>query len=308
MRRSIAQRFDKVPRVGPNGATVIKRPENLSVALMAACVMALCGCGGEYILTVPDLVAPPGETANVVIRLERYEFASLRMTVEGAPMRFQVGKLLEVGAYTDEMGFTGLLTDAGYAGTAVPMPETEGTYVLNVSLQDNEGDQAHVETPVYVWARGSALTAVDLDSLPVAEEMDAVYARAALAAVAMTSHVVYLTQAGVGDKAALREKIVTAGYPDGPVFTWRRSTLHFVRTGPLRLPQFVRESRLVMHMRYLKALYPGLAGGICTTSGAAAELAEAGIMPVLVGEADVEGLTVTRRSTWSDLARRGVAK
>ena len=38
------------------------------------------------------------------------------------------------------------------------------------------------------------------------------------------------------------------------------------------------------------------------------ELAEAGIMPVLVGEADVEGLTVTRRSNWSDLARRGVAK
>jgi len=282
--------------------------ENLSLALVVACAAALCGCGGEYILTVPDMVAPVGETANVVIRLQRYEFASLRMSVEDAPMRFQVGDLLEVGAYTDELGFTGLLTDKGYAGTAVPVPETEGTYVLNVSLQDDEGDEAHAATPVYVWPRDAALTAVDVDALPPADEMGSVAAKTALDAIAKTSRVVYLTRDDVGDKAAVRAKIARAGYPDGPVFTWRRSTLHFVRTGPLRLPQFVRESRLVMHLRYLKALFPGLARGICTTSAAARELARAGITPVVVGPADPDGLTVTRRRDWSDLAARGIEK
>ena len=274
---------------------------------MAVCAWALCGCGGEYILSVPDQVAPAGGGANVVIRLERYEFASFRMSVEGAPMRFQVGDLLEVGAYTDEMGFTGLLTEAGYAGTAVGVPEAEGTYVLTVSLQDDEGDEAHAAVPVYVWSRRSALTAVDVDALPRADEMGAVSAKAALDAIAASSHVVYLTQDDVGEKSVVREKIIKAGYPDGPVFTWRRSYVHFVRTGPLRLPQFVRESRLVMHLRYLKALFPGLACGICTTSDAAGELARAGITPVLVGRADAEGLTVTRRQDWSDLAQRGLA-
>ena len=273
------------------------------------CVLALAGCGGEYIITVSDQVAPAGGSANVVIRLERYEFASIRKSVEGAPIRLQVvdqvPPLLECGAYTDEIGFTGALTDQGYAGTAVPVPKKEGKYVLRVSLQDNRGDEARSETPVYVWQRDSSVTAVDLDSLPAAEEPAAAHAGAALARVAKNSHVVYLTQTDAGDKDAARAKVTTRGYPDGPVLTWRRSTLHFARIGPLRLPQFVRESRLVMHMKYLKALLPGLKAGLCATAPAAREFAEAGISPVIVGTADTEGVAATRRADWADVSRQG---
>lgn len=269
------------------------------------CAWAPAGCSGEYILTVPDQVVPAGGKANVVMRLERYEFASLRTSVEGAPIRFQVGKLLERCAYTDELGFTGTLTDEGYAGTDVPVPKKPGKYVLTVSLQDDAGDEAHAEAPVYVWGPDRPVTAVDLDSLPSADDDEAGDAKAAMARIAESSHVVYLTRDDVDDKADARAKLTTCGYPDGPVLTWRRSTIHFARVGPLRLPQFIHESRLVMHMKYLRRRLPSLQTGVCTTENAAREFAKAGIRPVLVGDKDAEGLTVTRRTDWADLAGKG---
>jgi len=274
-----------------------------------ACVCALAGCGGRYVVTVGDQVARAGGSANVAIRLQRYEFAWIRKSVEGAPIRLQVvdqvPDLMECGCYTDEIGFTGLATEQGFAGTAVPVPEAEGKYVLRISLQDNRGDEARVETPVYVWRPDTRLTAVDLDALPDAEDVAAADAAAALERIAETSRVVYLTRRHVGDKDAARAKVTACAYPDGPVLTWRRSYLHFARVGPLRLPQFVRESRLVMHMTYLKALFGGLEAGLCTTASAAREFAGAGIRPVVVGTADTEGLSVTRRADWADVARRG---
>ncbi len=121
---------------------------------MLACVCALAGCRGQYIITLGDQVAPAGGNANVAMRLERYEFGSLRMSVEGQPMRFQVGDRPENerGAYTDVLGFTGTL-DEPLAGTAVPVPEEPGKYVLKVSLQDDLGDEAHAEAALYVWKR-----------------------------------------------------------------------------------------------------------------------------------------------------------
>jgi len=276
-----------------------------TLAAILACVWAQAGCGGEYILNVPDQIAQIGQTANVVIRLERYEFASLRMSVEGAPIRLQVGDLLEHGAYTDEMGYTGLVTEDGYAGTAVDVPDEEGKYVLKISLQDDLGDEAYAEAPVYVWPRDVRVTAVDLDALPGAEDPVAGLAKAALDAIAATSRIVYLTQNDVADKPASRKKITACGYPDGPVSTWRRSYWHFVRTGKLRLPRFVVESRLVMHLRYLRALFPGLKAGVCTSEAAAREFAKWGIRPVLVGPVDAVDLDATRRLDWWHLMKRG---
>ena len=309
-RRFFPAAFDNRPPIQPNVTTVTIGRVILRLTGAWVCVSALAGCGGEYILTVGDQVATAGGEANVIIRLEKYEFVSYRTPAEGQPMRFQVADLLECCAYTDELGFTGssILTERGYAGTAVPVPKKEGKYVLKVSLQDDRGREAYAEVPVYVWLRGSPVTAVDLDSLPVAEDPAAAEAKSALAAIAKISHVVYLTQTDVGDKPPVRAKLTACGYPDGPVLTWRRSYLHyFARTGPLRLPQHIRESRLVMHLEPLRTILVGLKVGVCTTQSAAREFAKAEIRPVLVGTA-AEGLAVTRRADWADLARRGTGK
>ncbi|MBL7133740.1 MAG: hypothetical protein ISS78_06550 [Phycisphaerae bacterium] len=280
-----------------------------ALAAILACAWSLAGCGREFVVTVPDQVAQVGGKANVVIRLERYEFASLKMTVEGAPMRVQVGDRLECGAYTDELGFTGWLSESGFGeGTGVPVPDKAGKYVLNVSLQDDMGDEAHAEAPVYVWPREEKLTAVDLDALPDAGDAAAPLAKAAVDEIAKTSHVVYLTQTDVEDKPAARSKVAACGYPDGPVFTWRRRYRHFVRTGKYRRPRIVDESRLVMNLWYLRGLFPDLKAGVCIDVAAAREFENSGIRPVLVGPAEATGIKATRRVDWLDLMQKGTGQ
>jgi len=294
--------------MGPNVWTVKNQQYIMALAALLAGVCALGGCEGEYILTVPDQIARIGETANVVIRVERYEVGSLRMDIEGAPIRLQVGDLTEHGAFTDEMGFTGLLTDAGYAGTAVEVPKKEGRYVLKVSLQDDLGDEAYAEAPLYVWPHDVSVTAVDLDALPRAKDVAAVLAKDALDEIAKTSRLVYFTQNDVGDNPTTRGKITGCGYPEGPLFTWRRSYTHYVRTGKLRLPRRIIESRLVMHLGYLRKLFPGLKTGVCTTEAAAREFARVGIRPVIVGPVEILDLNTTRRVDWPRLKQHGAGQ
>lgn len=279
--------------IRPNVPTVTRtRRLILRLTGVLVCVCALAGCGGQYIITVGDQIARAGDAANVVIRLERYEFASFRMSVEGRPMRFQVRDLLECGAYTDELGFTGGATEEGYVGTLVPVPKEPGKYVLKVSLQDDQGDEAYAEAALYVWKKDSPVVAVDLDTLPTAADPAISDARSALARLAKTSHVVYLTQTDVADKAISRSKVSSCGYPDGPVLTWRRSYVHLARVGPLRMPRLIRnESRQVMPASHLKDLLGGLDMGLCATISAAHEFRKAGIRPVVV----------TRRASWAQI-------
>ena len=75
-------------------------------ALMAVLSAALGGgCGGQYILTVPDQVAPAGGQAATVARLQRSEFGSFAPPVKKAALRFQADGGPLRGAYTDSQGY-----------------------------------------------------------------------------------------------------------------------------------------------------------------------------------------------------------
>ena len=96
--------------------------------LTATCLALLCaGCGGQYLLTVSDQVAPAGGEAAVVVRLQRSEFYMVYVAVKDAAIRLQVGRGKDRGAYTDALG---------YAGTTLPAPETVGRYMLSVRHLD----------------------------------------------------------------------------------------------------------------------------------------------------------------------------
>ena len=56
------------------------------------------GCGGQYVLTVPDQVALAGAEAGLGVRLERSSFLWMTSSVEDEAVQFQVaGGALRAG-------------------------------------------------------------------------------------------------------------------------------------------------------------------------------------------------------------------
>ena len=115
------------------------------------------GCGGYYVLTVPDQVAPVGGEAVAVARLQRTEFLLVGSPMRKAALRFQATGCRERAAYTDKIG---------YAGASVPVPKKAGRFELVVSNPDNEGEGIFQSAPLFVWDPEREVVAVDLDCLP----------------------------------------------------------------------------------------------------------------------------------------------
>jgi len=280
------------------------------------------GCGGYYILTVPDQVAPAGGEAVAVARLQRSEFLFIAGPAREAAIRFQVADCPERGAYTDKIG---------YAGATVPAPAQPGRYEMTVSHLDFEGEEISATVPLYVWDPGKPVAAVDLDCLPRTSGgfwaatqaawsrmslgmissppsgREAVAAaRRALGRIAGGSNVLYLTRQNVADHAGLHDWLTTEGYPQGPILLWQRRRWHIVRKGRFSLPQVVIESRLVSQLDELRKTFARMSLGISTTALACRSFAEAGLRCVVIGDAKVPATNVLRFASWQALAEKGL--
>jgi hypothetical protein len=256
-----------------------------------------CGCGGDYILTVPDMVAPAGGEGMAVVRLQRADFMFVPMAVKDALIQLQVDDEPRRGAYTDALG---------YAGTSLTAPVKPGRYKLKASHSDHWGDEVQAESNAYVWDPRAQAVAVDLDCLPGMALGFSKQSSLALGRAAKGANILYLTRRSASSHAKLHAQLAKAGYPDGPILEWQRQYWRIVRDGKYyNMPRLVFESRMVSQLPDLRAMLPGLTVGICEDSLAAKAFAESNMRVVIVGSARVEAKDVVRRASWSELAEKG---
>ena len=254
--------------------------------IWAALLLVAGGCSGNYILTVPDQLAPAGGEATAVIRVQRNEFAGYPKAVKDSAIRFQVDGNELRAAYTDKKG---------YAGAAVPVGNKLGKFYLHVQHLDRTGVDAEAWAPCYVWDPQEYLVAVDLDGLPTGAS--AKDAAAAVSRVAKSAHVVYFTHEDVDEHGELRRRLEQSGYPDGPVLKWQQEGWHVART-KLNVPYLVIEPRLVSTLSPLRKQFPNFTAGICTRPLAAKAFAQAGLKVTVVGNAKADP-SAAHLNNWS---------
>lgn len=260
--------------------------------LVCAIVLAvLCGgCGGNYILTVPDQVAPAGGDAAAVVRLQRAEIYMVALPVEGAALRFRVAGGPERGAYTDENG---------YAGTTVPVPNKPGRYTMNVDHMDKEGDEIGTEVSCYTLDANAPVVVIDLESLPPLGTREAAAARDALQRLATAAAIIYVTQKPVKEHIHAHQGLRQENFPDGPILTWQHEYYHIVREGTLKMPRMVFENRMVSQLPTLKKLFGGLKVGVTNSRAAARLYADAGIN--IIALAPMDDVKVIKHVSWETL-------
>ena len=271
-------------------------PDRPKAWVLLVLTLATGGCGGYYTLTAGDHVAAAGQETAVVVRLQRNDFFVLNLPAKDAVMRFRIAREPERAAYTDKLG---------YAGTTVAAPVEPGRYTLHVNHMDFEGEEVSAVVPIYVWDANRPVVAVDADGLPRAYSADSDVAQAALLRIAETASIIYLTRKPIRRHADMHHRLDLANYPDGAVLLWRRQRWHVVRSGRFKMPRVVVESRLVSQLGELRKMFPKLSMGVCTSKLAVKAFAAAGLRVVVVGFADVSAPNLTRRISWTDLARRG---
>lgn len=261
------------------------------------CVAALlcAGCGGQYVLTVPEQVVPAGEQAVPVVRLQRNEVYVYAQPVRRAAMRFSVADGPVRGAYTDELG---------YAGTYVPTPDKPGRYELTVQHLDYQGDQVRQAAPVYVWDPARSAIAVDIDALPWLSGEAVSQASAALGKLAANTNILYLTRSGREGQKAAFDRLAGGGFPDGPILMWQRESWYIVREGRWNLPRVVVSARMVSQLPDLVKQFPNLKHGLAGGPAAAGAFAKAGMTVLTVGPTLTLGAgagSMQPLETWADL-------
>ena len=265
--------------------------------VLLAGVPAVGGCGGHYIMTIPDQMAAAGGQAAAVVRLQRNDFFVLSPAVKKAAIRFRIGDGPLRGAYTD---------DLGYAATMVRVPDRPGQYRLKVAHLDIWGDEVKAEAPVFAWPTDRPVIAVDMDCLPGLWLGSSDKAARAMRRLVVGANLLYLTRRSTKRHGRAHELLRKAGYPDGPVLAWRRQYWHIVRDGRFKLPRVVVENRLVSQLADLRKTFPKLEVSVCDSALAAKAFAGAGMKVVLVGAAAAKvPAEVRRRKSWADLADRG---
>jgi hypothetical protein len=249
--------------------------------LLAPAVVAAGGCGGQFILSAADQVAPVGGRAGAVVRIQRTELAFLPLAVPGAAVRLQIGDAPPRAARTDKHG---------YAAAAVVAPNRQGVYTMLIRHQNIDGEEASAGVTAYVWAPDSKIVAVDLDCLPEAGK-EAEDARAALRRVGGDGKVLYLTESDCMPSEQLHKLLEARGYPDGPILPWRHGG------------RFRKEASPLLR---LKETFPNLGLGVCHSREAAGAFARAGMRCAIVGKVQAGSPNATVRSSWAELVAKGL--
>ncbi len=281
--------------------------------LLVLLLLSSCGCGGYYVLTVPDQLAPKGGAAVPVARLQRNDFFFLALPAKKQPMRFQIyrtpqteheppGKGKERGCSTD---------DLGYAAVEIPMSQEPvldrgGVYFMKVSLQDFEGEEISATVPLYVWDPKKPVVAVDADYIPGEGFFEETEASAALQKIARTANILYLTRKNRRTQQRFHERLQRGRFPDGPILPWQRRRWHIVREGKFRIPKVVVESRLDSQLPQLVREFTEMNLGICGSELAGKAFIDAGMRCVIIGNSRLKGPSLIHRQSWSDLADRAL--
>ncbi|MBS3733597.1 MAG: hypothetical protein KGY99_01580 [Phycisphaerae bacterium] len=265
--------------------------------LPLAALAIVSGCGGQYIVTAPDQIAPVGGRASVVARLTRNEISRLDVPVKRAALEFTV---------PDSDALRAAFTDSdGFAGAIVPAPDAAGLYEVCIRHQDVWGDRCQGAARLFVWEPDRPAVAVDVAALPAPDEAEAGVAVRAMKRIASEANILYFTQDGVADHAELRTALHLAGYPDGPVLPWLKRRWRLTREGRWSWPRLTFDPRMVGPLQQLREAIPALRSGICVAPAAAKAFTGAEMQVVAVGEADdLPG--DARRTSWAEIARTGL--
>jgi hypothetical protein len=186
----------------------------------------------------------------------------------------------------------------------LPTPEAPGRYPLVVAHLDNEGEEVSGQAGLYAIPADRPLVAVEADALPEKGSKQRQAARDALAKLAESADLIYLTRRSPGDHAQMHREFDAAGFPDGPILLWQRQLWHMARRGPYKIPVLVVETRLVSQIAQLRETFPQLSSGVCGSSAAAKAFAESGLRVMVVGDA-ARGTSAERYASWDALAAKG---
>ena len=281
--------------------------------LLVLLLLSSCGCGGYYVLTVPDQLAPKGGAAVPVARLQRNDFFFLALPAEKQPMRFQVYRTPQIAHEAPDKGKErGCSTDdLGYAAVEIPMSEEPvlgrpGVYFMRVSLQDFEGEEISVTVPLYVWDPKKPVVAVDADCIPGEVFFEETEASSALQKIARTANILYLTRKNRRTQQRFHERLQQGRFPDGPILPWQRRRWHIVREGKYRIPRVVVESRLDSRLPQLVHEFAKMNLGVCGSELAGKAFIDAGMRCVIIGNFRLKSPSLIHRQSWSDLAARAL--
>jgi len=239
-----------------------------AVWMMLSCVV--CGCGGGYVMTAGDQLAPAGGEAATVIRLQQSELPLVTPPARDVAVRFCVADCPQRSARTDKNG---------YAAAAVPLPAAPGSYEMTVAIQDTQGEEARWAVRTFAWDADRPVVAIELDALPH-DGKALLEARAALAAMAQRANILYLTRQEIDDLDECRRCLQADDLPDGPVLSWHRT----------RWPH----KGIVSPLPALREQFPYLEVGIGASKLAMAAFEQAGMKGLAVGEGG---------QSWAELAK-----
>jgi hypothetical protein len=240
----------------------------------------LGGCGGGYVLTAPDAVAPAGGEAPTVVRLQRKELPLVAPPAQAAPLRFRVAEGPTRAARTDKKG---------YASAAVPVPQTVGVFPMTVALQDVEGRETAWELRTFVWAPDRPIVAVDLEALPHGGR-GVEQAKTALENLALHANVLYLSDHSVAKFPKLRKALAAAGLPDGPILSWRAKGWW--------------TQQVVSPLAGLRKVFPKLRGGIAGSRLAVRAFESAGMKCLVVGGKAIAQGRAVQCMSWAELVEK----
>ena len=168
------------------------------------------GCGGEYVMTAPDVPALPGEDAPVVVRLQRQEFWFYWPPINDAAVTFRSDGHVRC-ARTDKHG---------YAAAGFPAPDEPGVVRVALHHQDSLGYTVSGQVHVFALSPDRPVAAVDMDSRPAGgKALNA--AAEALGRIARKGQMIYLTQDCAAEPGQAHGVLDVAGLPPGPVVPWR---------------------------------------------------------------------------------------
>ena len=160
------------------------------VVLICVLAAAVGGCGGQYVLTVPDQLAPAGGECRWSCGCNDTSLPAWRWPARRRPY----GCALARGR-CERLSRTSSVTP----GALLPAPPMPGRYLLTVGHMDTSCREVQTTVPLFVWPKTAAVVAVDFDSLPMgggsSKEVQA--AAVAMKELSLRANILYLVREDV---------------------------------------------------------------------------------------------------------------